>query len=151
MDFYFPYGSNMNFEQMKKRCPGSRFRERAKLPGWRYFINGRGYAGVEKVDDSEVQGCIWELKVEDWNALDAYEGVDQGYYHKKTLEVYPDSGSKSKGVLCSIYISNDYGYGVPSIAYQEIVLQGGREVGLAESYLDFLSAWVDGKPKSFMR
>lgn len=35
MHFYFAYGSNLDWHQMKKRCPYARFRCVAKLPNHR--------------------------------------------------------------------------------------------------------------------
>ena len=59
--FYFAYGSNMNQEQMADRCPGSEIGPLIRLAGWRYFINGRGYAGVEESPADQVLGCLWSL------------------------------------------------------------------------------------------
>ena len=36
--FYFAYGSNMNWTQMQRRCPSSRFVCTARLPGYRLAI-----------------------------------------------------------------------------------------------------------------
>ena len=48
MDLYFAYGSNMNIEQMKLRCPGASLKGQGYILNWRYFINGNGYAGIEQ-------------------------------------------------------------------------------------------------------
>jgi hypothetical protein len=45
---YFAYGSNMNFNQMQIRCPGSIFLSPAYLKDWLYFINGDSYAGIKQ-------------------------------------------------------------------------------------------------------
>jgi hypothetical protein len=50
-----------------------------------------------------------------------------------------------------VYLSNDYDYGIPSSSYQEIVVQGARDVNLPESYLPLLEAWADGPPPAFSR
>ena len=34
IDAYFAYGSNMNREQMSRRCPGAEFGSLAVLKGW---------------------------------------------------------------------------------------------------------------------
>ena len=149
MDFYFAYGSNMNFEQMKRRCRNSIYHTRAKLVGWRYFINGNGYAGIERDPESEVYGCIWKLEDSDWSSLDTYEGVDQGCYEKKVLGVYPEN---EEGELeCWVYLSNDYRYGIPSSSYQEVVIRGVKDVGLPKDYQGFLSEWIHGVPSKLKK
>ena len=46
---YFAYGSNMNNEQMKHRCPTAVPNGVAKLLKHRFLINTRGVASVEPV------------------------------------------------------------------------------------------------------
>ncbi|MEK9634782.1 MAG: gamma-glutamylcyclotransferase family protein, partial [Opitutae bacterium] len=84
---YFAYGSNMNQEQMSTRCRGSELGSLARLTGWRYFINGRGYAGIEESPSDHVLGCFWSLEDEHVASLDRYEGVKGNFYSKETLEV----------------------------------------------------------------
>ncbi len=59
---YFAYGSNMNLDQMAMRCPGAELGPVARLHGWKYFINGDGYAGIEQAENAEVLGCLWALQ-----------------------------------------------------------------------------------------
>jgi hypothetical protein len=82
-----------------------------------------------------------------WEALDQYEGVAGGYYEKKKMEVLSSRNGEQLPVW--VYLSNDYNYGTPSSSYQEIVVQGARDVNLPESYLPVLEAWADGPPPSF--
>ena len=141
---YFAYGSNMNREQMAKRCPGSVTGPLARLAGWGYFINGRGYAGIEKKPGGEVLGCLWTLDDEHVGALDGYEGVKGNYYSKETLEVeQPEDGSKLSAL---VYLSVNREYGIPTPLYQGIVVSGAREVGLPADYLAMLESWADGCP-----
>ena len=146
---YFSYGSNMNFQQMAQRCPGAKVGQICHLPDWRYFINGNGYAGIEKFSGGLVRGCLWSLLPEHWLALDQYEGVSGGYYEKKKIHVINRRNEESLPVWG--YSANDYDYGIPSSSYQGIVIQGARDVNLPESYLPLLEAWADGTPLSFNR
>ena len=144
---YFAYGSNMNLEQMARRCPGAQLGSRARLSGWRYFINGNGYAGIEEFSGSEVWGCLWSLNSRHWEALDEYEGVDGGYYEKKILKVERDSGNEE--IDAWVYLSNDYDYGIPSSEYQAIVIRGAKDVNLSKSYIPVLEDWARGAPSSY--
>ena len=80
---YFAYGSNMNQEQMSTRCRGSELGSLARLTGWRYFINGRGYAGIEESPSDHVLGCLWSLEDEHAASLDRYEGVKEIFIQRK--------------------------------------------------------------------
>ena len=53
---------------------------------------------------------------------------------------------RSKEVDASLYLSNNYEYGKPSSAYQEIVMQGGHDLKLKKDYLQFLEKWGKGPP-----
>jgi gamma-glutamylcyclotransferase (GGCT)/AIG2-like uncharacterized protein YtfP len=146
MDLYFAYGSNMNIEQMKRRCPGASLKEPGYILNWRYFINGNGYAGIERQEGSVVFGGIWELQDFHWVSLDQYEAVDQGFYQKVKITVSAGDLDRSKEVHASLYLSNNYEYGKPSSAYQEIVMQGGHDLKLKKDYLQFLEKWGKGPP-----
>ena len=143
--FYFAYGSNMNQEQMAGRCPGSQLGALVRLTGWRYFINGRGYAGIEECPADQVLGCLWSLDDEHVASLDRYEGVEGNYYSKETLEVeLLEDGSK---VSALVYLSVNREYGIPTPRYQGVVVSGGREIGLPADYLATLESWADGCPR----
>jgi len=142
--FYFAYGSNMNQEQMADRCPGSEIGHLARLSGWRYFINARGYAGVEECPSNQVLGCLWSLREDHVEALDRYEGVSGNYYSKETLEVEQlVDGAK---VSALVYLSVNREYGIPSLRYQGVVVSGAHEVGLPTDYLTMLESWANGCP-----
>ena len=142
---YFAYGSNMNQEQMSTRCRGSELGSLARLTGWRYFINGRGYAGIEESPSDHVLGCFWSLEDEHVASLDRYEGVKGNFYSKETLEVEkPEDGSK---VSALVYLSVNREYGIPTPRYQGVVVSGAREIGLPADYLTMLESWADGSPR----
>ena len=135
----------MNQEQMAKRCPGSEFGQLARLAGWRYFINGRGYAGVEEFSSAHALGCLWSLEDEHVASLDRYEGVKGNFYSKESLEVEkPEDGSK---VSALVYLSVNLEYGIPTPRYQGVVVSGTREIGLPADYLTMLESWADGPPR----
>ena len=144
IDAYFAYGSNMNREQMSRRCPGAEFGSLAVLKGWTYFINGNGYAGVQKRPGSETHGCLWTLSESHWVALDRYEAVAEGFYERVLLEV--EVGVHRMKLRTWVYLSTDRTYGRPSSQYQRIVTEGGREIGLPTGQLGILESWAEGPP-----
>ncbi|KAF5020785.1 hypothetical protein F66182_7180 [Fusarium sp. NRRL 66182] len=104
---YFAYGSNLSTEQMRERCPYSTPVGLAHLKGWKWIINGRGYANVVQLpiddddntpeaeerrqpsvkgkekaveaDEGGVYGLLYLVPPEDEERLDGYEGVPWAY------------------------------------------------------------------------
>ncbi|GAM90221.1 hypothetical protein ANO11243_082630 [Dothideomycetidae sp. 11243] len=88
---YFGYGSNLWRHQMQQRCPHSKYLGVARLNGYRWMINDRGYANVvemdkNKQDDTHCFGLVYSLTQSDEDALDINEGVPEAYTkeHLKT-------------------------------------------------------------------
>ena len=75
---------------------------------------------------------------------DHYEGVAGGYYERveMDLELLADQST----VRCWVYLSCNYKYGVPAPRYQQVVVEGARQVGLPEDYLPILESWAHGCP-----
>lgn len=72
---------------MKQRCPDSLFTGLAFLKGWKWIINGTGYANiVSGSKDDEVYGSCCFLSYRDEMALDESEGVPW-LYEKMKLKV----------------------------------------------------------------
>ena len=80
----FAYGSNLDAEQMRRRCPGAREVGEALLSGWSLWFGGpsrlRG-GGVLSVrpGSGEVRGVVYELPDEDLERLDRFEGHPHFY------------------------------------------------------------------------
>ncbi|KAM0475205.1 hypothetical protein ACHAP7_007474 [Fusarium lateritium] len=85
--YYFAYGSNLHLEQMKRRCPGSKFIGCAKLCDHRWQINERGYANVLESQGHWVEGLVYEINARDEARLDVNEGVSKDAYRKQYMAV----------------------------------------------------------------
>ena len=94
-----------------------------------------------------VQGCLWSLSPDHWEALDQYEGIVGEYYKKRKIQV--SSCQNGEILTVWVYLSNDYDYGIPTRSYQEIVVKGARDVNLPDTYVSTLEAWADGPPAFF--
>jgi len=101
---YFGYGSNLWLQQMKLRCPTSQYVGVARLNGYRWMINERGYANVVETPTTKgstfhvpttnvTYALVYILQTEDERRLDSNEGVPVAYT-KETLSVdfWPASG-----------------------------------------------------------
>lgn len=114
---YIAYGSNLNLEQMKHRCPTAEVVGMAELRDWRLWFRGgerSAVATIERGKGSKVPVLIWRIQPRDEVALDHYEGFPF-LYRKETLRLTMGS----KRVRAMVYIMNEAGhpYNTPSTGY----------------------------------
>lgn len=87
---YFAYGSNMDFEQMKTRCPNAILLGKAKLFGYSFELDSEGCATIAESASSYVHGIAWLIDSGDEESLDRYEGVSSGCYSKEKCKIVLD-------------------------------------------------------------
>ena len=104
--YYIAYGSNMNFSQMRYRCPNARFVETKILKDVRLVFrrSGGGYANLEKADGYRTPVVIYEITDKCEKALDRYEGCPT-YYVKKNVTLHI-GGSKKNKITAMMYVMN---------------------------------------------
>ncbi|KAL1743454.1 hypothetical protein HDZ31DRAFT_74846 [Schizophyllum fasciatum] len=73
------YGSNLWLDQMKQRCPDSKYLGIGLLQDWRWIINSRGYANIVPSPGEVVYGALYQLSEDDEARLDICEGVPDSY------------------------------------------------------------------------
>ena len=121
---YIAYGSNMNVEQMKHRCPTAKVVTSMFLEGYRLrFMGGRNSA-VATIEPSHVDLVpitVWEIHPEDERSLDLYEGYPH-LYHKETLKL--KLGKKTFSAMVYIINGERTLYGHPSDAYFDTIREG---------------------------
>ncbi len=128
--YYFAYGSNLNHEQMKLRCPDSRYIGTAELPNYlmvfRGNFRGNGVANIEEFDGFSVSGCVWEISENDEANLDKYEGFPHLYQ-----KIYKMVEVNGKSFLVMIYVINK-GFSIvaPGDEYLNIIRTGYSDCGL---------------------
>lgn len=141
--FYFAYGSNMNFKQMEERCgkDGFKFIGRAYLEGYSFVYDGYSnsrngaVANIVKSDNKneKVWGGLFEINQECLNKLDTYEGYPHSY-NRKEIKVIDDFNNEYKAW---IYLRDSKERGEPSENYRNIVIQGAKDCGLPEDYINY--------------
>ena len=135
---YFAYASNMNQAQMKRWCPASRFLKAVLLRGFRFVYDGfsvtwDGAVGNMVVSDTEsVWGALYEITERDRLTLDAFEGYPRSYEHKE-VEVRDRDGNVYRAMT---YVRTGRALGKPHPDYERIVIDGAKESGLPEDYVD---------------
>ncbi len=134
---YFAYGSNLDADQMRERCPGAEPRFRARLHDHRLDFThysrrwSGGAADVRPHASGIVWGVVYALSADHLPALDAFEGG----YRRVQLEV-EDDGSLHHRVTS--YTVREKRLFRPSDAYLEKLLRWGRRWEFPESYLALL-------------
>ena len=126
---YLAYGSNINLEQMRYRCPTAKRIGTAMLAG--YELEFRGVATSVPKAEAAVPVLAWELQPQDEKNLDRYEGFPH-LYCKQTFEIQV-SGRTYDAMA---YVMNGMEIAPPSRAYYEGILAGYLANGMDTSYLD---------------
>ena len=131
---YIAYGSNMNLEQMARRCPTGRVAGTTEMNGYRLLFRGAhegAVATVEPCKGGSVPVLAWWITPADEAALDRYEGFPY-LYRKENVKV----NLNGKKLTAMVYIMNEgneyYGYrplGQPSACYYTTILEGYKDAG----------------------
>ena len=132
---YIAYGSNMNLEQIERRCPGARVAGKGWLKDHRLFFAGRSEAAVASIEPAEghaVPVVLWEITPRDEQALDRYEGYPW-FYGKQDLTVEVNG----KQVSAMVYVMGPgFAYGAPSKSYLDCIREGYASAGFDTAVLD---------------
>jgi gamma-glutamylcyclotransferase (GGCT)/AIG2-like uncharacterized protein YtfP len=115
---YFAYGSNLNLEQMKNRCPDSVPVAKVKLKG--YQLNFNRVADIVKKKNGVAQGAVYQVSPDDIKRLDIYEGYPN-YYTK--IQVLVEDEDKNRYEAFA-YVMTSKGSEEPSPHYYNIIRQG---------------------------
>lgn len=121
--YYLAYGSNLNIEEMKKRCPFAIPVGAAAIKDYRLVYKGTkqvSYLTIEPCEGSIVPVGVYEITPTDEFNLDYYEGVPTLYSKNMiTVSLY------GKDIQAIVYIMNPiYSYHLPSESYVSRCLQG---------------------------
>lgn len=79
---YFAYGSNLNVDQMRMRCPDSRPVTACKLPGW--SLEFARVLTIEKDKPMSCYGALYLVSEADELSLDRFEGWPRVYRKQRT-------------------------------------------------------------------
>ena len=125
---YIAYGSNINLEQMAYRCPHSKVVGTSEIKD--FELEFRGVATIVPKENASVPILIWELDERDLPILNRYEGWPRLYRQEKMS--FELNGKICEGMA---YLMNYGEISPPSQQYYNTILQGYRENGLDESFL----------------
>ncbi len=139
---YFAYGSNMNWQQMQRRCVSSRFVCVARLRNYEFGITRHsrlrdcGTANVFPAAGKEVWGIVYEVSDSDLVTLDGFEDG----YRREMIPVYAlGDGAHPLEVL--VYVAEIETNVPPANAeYKRLILRGAKHWNLPAIYLSALEA-----------
>ena len=134
------YGSNLNLEQMARRCPTANVYGKGMLKGYQLLFKGasqNAYATIKTCQNGKVPVLVWELQQEDEKALDYYEGFPR-FYYKENVVVKLESGEH---IMAMVYIMTDkmkdrIHLNFPSRRYVDIVTAGYLEAGFDTAFIE---------------
>jgi gamma-glutamylcyclotransferase (GGCT)/AIG2-like uncharacterized protein YtfP len=138
--YYFAYGSNLDLEQMRERCPTARPLEPASLLHHRLdfsYYSTRWQGGAADViphSDAIVWGALYAMDDASLQALDRYEAG----YTRVLIEVR-DAGARRHTAVS--YVVSRKGSFRPSNVYLEKMLRWGQHWRFPVGYLRHLERW----------
>ena len=139
--YYIAYGSNLNVEQMRLRCPDAAIVGTAILKGYELVFKGSktgSYLTIEESEGGEVPVAVWAVSAADEKRLDLYEGYPQFYYKLEDIPLtvkHPEMGWTKK-VKAFVYVMDESRtYGVPSSYYMRVCHEGYKHFGFELGYL----------------
>lgn len=136
---YVAYGSNLNMEQMQRRCPTAEFVGTGIIENYELQFKGslhNAYATIAPREGASVPVGIWKIQKSDEGRLDVYEGYHAKgyrYYDKQNIPVQMDG----KTINGMVYIMDQkMDFGNPSKGYYDVVREGYEDCGLDTNVLD---------------
>jgi len=97
-ELYFAFGSNLNAQQMRQRCPSAQAIDTAWLPGEKLVFRSysdRWGGGVASIvpGAGRLPGIVWAISSDDLAHLDACEGHPHAYLRER-VHVQGQDGSQ---------------------------------------------------------
>jgi hypothetical protein len=139
--YYIAYGSNLNVEQMRMRCPHATVLGTATLKGWQLLFKGSktgSYLTIEECEGGSVPVAVWEVTESDEAALDRYEGFPTFYYKREMrIQCKGIRSGKRRMVTAFVYIMHENRpIGIPSDYYVGVCRKGYDTFGFDQRKLN---------------
>lgn len=156
MFYYFGFGSNMSLLSLRAKGVEPLASQRAVLSGWRLRFNVQHFfrheGGVGNIEnsgnpDDQVLGVLHECPDEALILLDDAEAYGHGY-DRIEIKVHPqgtdvNTSLKSNRRISALTYVGTPGFidntRLPSRRYLNILLQGARQAGLDNTYINALA------------
>ncbi|MFA5997638.1 MAG: gamma-glutamylcyclotransferase family protein [Candidatus Paceibacterota bacterium] len=140
---YFAYGSNLNEDQVRERCPESKLVGKFVLKDYcldfTIFSKRRksGCADIVKSPGGEVWGLVYELTPNDWIEMDKFEGHPNNY-KRFLLEVQDEDGDVVDAESYEV-VDKSTETLMPTQEYLKLIIDGAAKHDFPQDYQKFLS------------
>ncbi|MEN6335595.1 MAG: gamma-glutamylcyclotransferase family protein [Phycisphaerales bacterium] len=147
---YFAYGSNMDWSQIRRRCPSARFVTVAllgdhRLAFTRYSNSWKcGVADAVSEEGAEIWGVVYEIPDTEMTMLDEHEGLrpgrecDKNAYNREERHVCRD-GQEEKPLLVHVYFATPQSDPPrPNAKYKNLIVEGAEWWHLPSDYINQL-------------
>ena len=146
---YYAYGSNLDYSQMKNRCPSAQFVGMALLKGYDFDFTrksttrGCGVMDIVKVEGEQVWGVVYQIDELDLGKLDQSEGYAPGRaknaYRRIECRVF-ENGNTEKPIIVMTYevVEKATSTILPNHAYKTLIINGATYWHLPEDYINRL-------------
>lgn len=132
-NLYVAYGSNMNLNQMKYRCPKSKPIGKAYLHGYELVFNYHADVIPTGNPNDVVPVALWEIDPTEWKRLDMYEGYPR-YYIRETVTVKTEDGKEVEAIVY-VMAKDRKGRYAPSADYFYGIVEGCKDFGIPTDHL----------------
>ena len=130
LPWLFSYGSLMNPQQFNKIAGKWQYARKALLYGYQLVFSGEGSADIILADPKScVYGVAYEISAQQLGKLDRYEGVPDGFYFRKKVQVEMTSRKHSAYAYLK---SQKSGFRRPPSRYMKLLISGLRFHGYGE-------------------
>lgn len=147
MPLTFAYGSNMDFAQMRERCPSAQFVCVAVLNDYRLGFTRKstkrncGVSDVVPAPKSFVWGVVYEITEYDLAVLDWNEGyrpsrsADRNSYNRRTKTIF-QNGDETRPLTVEIYFAvPQENPPLPNQEYKGLIVSGAKHWKLPADYI----------------
>ena len=131
---YFAYGSNMDKNQMKDRCPNAIDLGLATLPGYELFYTGfsdrwnGAVASIRPNESNTLYGRLWEFNDEDLKTMDKFEGYPTNYDRHSMQITHNETPANAQ-----IYIKEGEN-AIPSFKYTDVIRSGYNQLNILDKF-----------------
>ena len=137
--YYLAYGSNLNIEQMRYRCPTAKVVGTAIIKDYELLFKGSktgAYLTIEKCEGEYVPVGVWEVTPQDELSLDRYEGYPNFYYKTEMKVGLKLPNGKYRKIDAFVYIMHEERpLGIPSPFYVRTCMNGYFAFGFKREHL----------------
>jgi gamma-glutamylcyclotransferase len=142
----FAYGSNLSVARIARRVARVEVVATGTVRGYALRFNKRSSDGSAKANahhtgaiDDLVWGAVYALDAADKKSLDGFEGLGRGYFEAE-VDVETSAGAQIQAWLYSANPEHVAEGIAPYVWYHRFCLEGAREHGFPDFYLEAIAA-----------